>query len=121
LVVGKHVRVEKDISGAGFFDRLLRYVYLVADEVDEDDELASDAMVRSGHAKTLSVAPDNRYRDLLATAQDEDRQAGLCLWGACEQVDDKSEMQSDSPPTDPNCLIKGNISDKSYDRNYFSI
>ncbi|MFT7644510.1 MAG: micrococcal nuclease [Candidatus Paceibacteria bacterium] len=119
LVAGKHVRVEKDISGADFFDRLLRYVYLVADEVDEDDELVNDAMVRAGHAKTLAVAPDNRYRDLLATAQDEARRAGLGLWGACEQVDKKSEMQSDSHPADPNCLIKGNISDKSYGRNYF--
>lgn len=84
LVAGKHVRVEKDISGSDRFERLLSYVYLVADDVKDDDVLVNEAMVRAGYAKTLSMAPDNRYRDLFSSAQDEARRKGLGIWGLCE-------------------------------------
>jgi micrococcal nuclease len=119
LLKGQHVRVQKDITGADRYGRLLRYMYVVADEVDEDDQLVNLVIVQAGHAKTMAIAPDNRYRDLLATAQDEARREGLGLWSACEQSDDTEVRQQDSDPIDPNCTIKGNISEKSYGRNYF--
>lgn len=121
LVAGKHVRVEKDISGSDRFERLLRYVYLVAYDVQDDDVLVNEAMVRAGLAKTLAIAPDNRYRDLLSSAQDEARRKGLGIWGMCEQDDEAKIIIEDSQPTDPECIIKGNISESSYGRNYFVV
>jgi|AntRauTorckE6833_2_1112554.scaffolds.fasta_scaffold02049_5 micrococcal nuclease len=119
LVADAHINIEKDITGADLYDRLLRYVYLPSDDIAEDDVLVNEAMVRAGHAKTMAVAPDNRYRDLLASAQDEARRAGKGLWGVCPQEDDEEEMQADAEPTNDECLIKGNISAKSYGSTYF--
>ncbi len=119
LVDKKHIRIEKDISGSDTYERLLRYVYLPSEKSTEDDIFVNEAIVRAGHARTLAIAPDNRYRDLLATAQDEAKRAGQGMWGKCPDLIDESEYQEDSQPTDPNCIIKGNISAKSYGRNYF--
>ena len=119
LVDGKHIRIVKDISGSDQYGRLLRYVYLPSDSSEKDDVLVNESILRAGLAQTLSIAPDNRYRDLFATAQDEARRAGLGIWGACDLTDEESASQSDSQPTDPACIIKGNISAKSFGRNYF--
>jgi micrococcal nuclease len=119
LVTDAHINLEKDISGADRYDRLLRYVYLPANEIRADDVLVNEAVLRAGHAKTLAIAPDNRYRDLFASAQDEARRAERGLWGMCSQVDGAAERQADTQPTDEACVIKANISEKSYGRNYF--
>ena len=119
LVAGKPIRIEKDITGADQYDRLLRYVYLPSAAAAADDVLVNDALLRAGHARTLGIAPDNRYRDLFATAQDQARRAERGLWAICPQVDEERERQGDAQPTDSRCVIKGNISEKSYGRNYF--
>jgi micrococcal nuclease len=119
LVGGAHINLEKDISGTDLYDRLLRYIYLPADDIEDDEVLVNEAILRAGHAKTLAVAPDNRYRDLFATAQDEARRAGKGLWGKCPQEDDERELQADAMPTDSECVIKANISAKSYGSKYF--
>ena len=119
LAEGKRISIEKDISGADRYDRLLRYVYLPSATSSVDDVLVNEAVLRAGHARTMAIAPDNRYRDLFATAQDDARRGGLGLWSACPQIDDEKERQGDAEPTDSRCVIKGNISEKSYGRNYF--
>jgi micrococcal nuclease len=113
------VRIEKDISGADQYGRLLRYVYLPASESAADDVLVNEALIRAGHAQTLAIAPDNRYRDLFATAQEEAKQAQKGIWGQCDLLDPELIRQTDSQPSNPECTIKGNISEKSYGRNYF--
>jgi micrococcal nuclease len=119
LLTGEHVRIEKDISGADQYGRLLRYVYLPASESAADDVLVNEALIRAGHAQTLAIAPDNRYRDLFATAQEEAKQAQKGIWGQCDLLDPELIRQTDSQPSNPECTIKGNISEKSYGRNYF--
>jgi len=119
LVAGKPIRIEKDITGADQYDRLLRYVYLPSAAAAADDVLVNDALLRAGHARTLGIAPDNRYRDLFATAQEQAKQASRGIWGACDVLDEESASQSDSQPTDPACIIKGIVSAKSFGRNYF--
>ena len=120
MVDGQHIRIEKDISGSDRYDRLLRYVYLPSDDVTDDDVLVNEAILRAGHARTLAIAPDNRYRDLFATAQEEAKKAGKGIWGNCLSTEEvEEERQADSQPTDPTCIIKGNISEKAFGRNYF--
>jgi len=89
LVDSKHVRIEKDISESDRYDRLLRYVYLPADNPQADDVFVNEALVRAGHARIMSIAPDNRYRDLFATAQAEAKRAGRGIWGKCNKEKEK--------------------------------
>lgn len=120
LLTGAHIRIEKDISGADRYDRLLRYVYISADDPNEDDVFVNEKLVRDGFAKAYGEAPDNRYRDLLASAQEDAKQNKRGLWGACKQPEEESNRERDSEPEDPSCTIKGNISEKAYGRQYFT-
>ena len=118
LLKNEHIRIEKDISGADRYDRLLRYVYVPSDSPEEDDIFANEEMVRYGYAKTYGESPDNRYRDLLASAQEEAKEKGRGLWSTCEQDEENSLREVDAPH-DQSCTIKGNISEKGYGRLYF--
>ena len=121
LLKSKQVYIEKDITGADRYDRLLRYLYVPSDDIREDDVLVQDALLRAGWVRTLAIAPDNRYRDLFASAQEEAKQAERGIWGLCDLTPEEVvERQTDSDPVDPTCTIKGNISEKSYGRNYFT-
>ncbi|MFT7507211.1 MAG: micrococcal nuclease [Acidimicrobiales bacterium] len=120
LVNGVNVRLEKDISGADRYDRLLRYIYVPSNDIREDDVFINETMLREGYAKVLAIAPDNRYRDLFSSAQEEAKKDARGLWGACEQEDEVSLREVDSGPNNPSCTIKGNISEKAYGRNYFT-
>jgi micrococcal nuclease len=119
LVDGKHVRLEKDISGSDSYGRLLRYVYVPSDDPQVDDVFVNEALVRAGHARIMSIAPDNRYRYLFVAAEEEAKREGRGIWGMCDIAETPQERQADSDPTDPACVIKGNISEKSFGRNYF--
>jgi len=122
LLKEKQIYIEKDITGADRYDRLLRYIYVPSDDIREDDVLVQDALLRAGWARTLAIAPDTRYRDLFASAQEEAKRAELGIWGLCDPTEEVlAERQADSDPTDPSCTIKGNISEKSYGRNYFEV
>lgn len=121
LLKSKKIYIEKDITGADRYDRLLRYLYVPSDDIRDDDVLVQDAMLRAGWVRTLAIAPDTRYRDLFASAQEEAKRAELGIWGLCDPTEEVlAERQADASPSDPNCTIKGNISEKSYGRNFFT-
>lgn len=121
LLEDKDIRIEKDISGADRFDRLLRYVYIPADDPQDDDVFVNEVLLRQGYAQTLGQAPDNRYRDLFASAQSEAKEKERGLWGVCdyEESDAQALRENDSLPPSEDCIIKGNISEKGYGKNYF--
>jgi len=121
LLQDKDIKIEKDITGADRYDRLLRYVYIPADEPEDDDIFINELLLRQGYTRTLAIAPDNRYRDLFASAQKEAKEKGRGLWGECdyEQADTQALRESDTPPPNDKCTIKGNISEKGYGRKYF--
>ncbi len=119
-VEGKQVRIEKDISGADRYDRLLRYVYLIASDPKQDDVLVNEWLLHEGHAYTLAIAPDNRYRDLFASAQRAGKDAERGIWGACAYESADADLrEEDSAAPSQKCTIKGNISEKGYGKNYF--
>ncbi|GMQ95496.1 MAG: hypothetical protein BMS9Abin13_613 [Patescibacteria group bacterium] len=121
LVENKDIRIEKDISGVDRYDRYLRYIYIPADAPEEDDVFVNNLLVRQGYAFTFAIAPDNRYRDLLASAQEEAKKEERGLWGACdyEERDTQALRENDTLPPNNKCTIKGNISEKGYGKNYF--
>jgi micrococcal nuclease len=120
LLEDTNVRIEKDISGADAFDRILRYVYIPADDIQEDDLFVNQHLLREGYAVTNPVAPDNRYRDLFSSAQQHAKNNQKGMWGVCDMSEEVSDLREiDSQPADPSCDIKGNISEKAYGKNYF--
>jgi len=69
LILNKKVKLEKDITDQDIYGRWLRYVIL--EKENGDNLLVNDWLVRQGLAFDISSAPNNRYRNLLASAEEE--------------------------------------------------
>lgn len=124
LLEGETIRLEKDISGADRYGRLLRYIYVPSDDPAKDDVFVNEALVHAGFARVQPIAPDNRYSNLLSSSAASAREAGLGGWGACaswltEYASTHTRVATDSLPVDSECTIKGNISEKSFGKLYF--
>lgn len=74
LVDGKVVRLERDVSEADKYGRLLRYVWV-------GDLFVNAELVRLGYAQVVTYPPDVKYQDLFLQLQREAREAGRGLWG----------------------------------------
>lgn len=79
LVLGKEVRLVKDVSETDTYKRLLRYVYV-------EDIFVNEYLVREGFARASSYPPDVRHGDLFRDAEREAREAKRGLWadGVCD-------------------------------------
>jgi micrococcal nuclease len=73
LVLGKEIRLEKDISDADKYGRLLRYVYV-------GDIFVNEYLVREGYARASSYPPDVKYQELFREAEWEAREMKRGLW-----------------------------------------
>lgn len=124
LIEGKDITIKKDISGMDSFGRYLRYIFIPAEEPEDDDLFVNYWLVQNGFAFKDAIAPDNEYRDLLARAQEEAREAERGLWSdVCQYTAEYQsavslrEQGSEAPSKE--CIIKGNISEKGYGMLYF--
>lgn len=104
LVEGRRVRLEKDVSEADRYGRLLRYVYI-------DTLFVNDVLVREGFAHASSYPPDVKYQDKLREAEQSARHNQWGLWVECSTQD--AAQGTIAPvliPESPGaCTIKGNI------------
>ena len=73
LVEGKTVTLEKDVTEADVYGRLLRYVYV-------DGVFVNGELVRLGYARAISYPPDTKYQERLAQLEEEAREAGRGMW-----------------------------------------
>ena len=76
LVLGKRVRLEKDVSERDKFGRLLRYVWV-------GDKMVNLELIKEGYARVYTVPPDVKYQKLFQEAEQEARQFYRGLWGKC--------------------------------------
>ncbi len=76
LVLGKVVRLERDISETDRYGRLLRYVYI-------DDDLINEQLVKEGYALASPYPPDIKYQKLLEAAEGYARKNKSGLWNSC--------------------------------------
>jgi micrococcal nuclease len=76
LVLGKIIKLEKDISDTDKYGRLLRYVYV-------DNVFIDDYLVKNGDAKVMTIPPDTKYKDEFLQSQNYAKQNNLGLWGKC--------------------------------------
>lgn len=115
LVLGREVRLEKDVSETDRYKRLLRYVWA-------GDLMINEELVRTGYAKASTYPPDVKYADRFVVAEREARDGKRGLWAdnVCS-VQGASTQEPSNPitqlPDNSSCQIKGNINtggDKIY-------
>ena len=109
LVEGKVIQLEKDVSETDRYGRILRYVWL-------DNQMINQVLVEEGYAYAASFPPDIKHQDQLTLAEAEARELRRGLWSACNVArSNESDHQvlgtstDNTLPTD--CTIKGNISE----------
>ena len=90
LVEGRIVGLERDISETDRFGRLLRYVWV-------GGEMINEVLVDEGFALAATFPPDVKYESTFLLAQRHARAEGLGLWSAC--VD--AGLAPTGPPPSP--------------------
>jgi endonuclease YncB( thermonuclease family) len=80
LVEGQNVVLERDVSERDEFDRLLRNVWLV--DSGGSQVLVNLELVRLGFAAVTTFPPDEKYVDLLTSAQAAAQSEALGLWAS---------------------------------------
>lgn len=79
LVLGKTVRLTKDVSETDRYGRLLRFVWV-------GDALVNATMLRDGYAAILTIPPDVTKAEEFKQLQAEARSVGRGLWASCGSV-----------------------------------
>ncbi len=105
LVEGQTVGLERDISEADRFGRLLRYVWL-------NGEMINAKLVEDGYATASAFPPDVKHAELFAALSDRARAGELGLWGpacATPRPEPAADGECDHSGTGA-AVIKGNIS-----------
>lgn len=77
LVLGKTLRLERDVRETDKYGRLLRYAYL------PDGTLVNEALVKTGFAQAVTYPPDVKRAEQFAVAQKAAHDAHLGLWSKC--------------------------------------
>jgi micrococcal nuclease len=78
LPLGTAVRVERDVVGRDDYGRLLGYVHRASDGLFVNREL-----VRRGHARPLTIAPNDLYAAAFATDARSAEAADVGMWASC--------------------------------------
>jgi micrococcal nuclease len=73
MIIGKEIRLEKDVTEKDEYGRLLRYVYV-------DNLFVNVEMVRLGLARVEEIKPNVKYSDLFLETENKARKAGRCVW-----------------------------------------
>jgi len=76
LVLGKEVKLVKDVSETDKYGRLLRFVYI-------GNQMIDDELVKVGAAKIETVPPDVEFKDQFLQSQNFAKENKLGLWGKC--------------------------------------
>jgi len=98
LVEGKKVRLEKDISETDKYGRLLRYIWI-------GNQMVNEILVKEGFAFSSSYPPDIKYQERFRAAETDARVSNKGLWEQCSNIAGEKTIL---PIGD--CVLKGNIS-----------
>lgn len=101
LVLGKEVRLEKDVSETDKYGRLLRYVYV---EKEGKEVMVNEQLVFDGFAFARTYPPDVKYQEKFRAAEQVAREKSSGLWSSC-------------PISESKTGYKTNIATKSADGN----
>ena len=87
LVLGKTVKLVKDVSETDKYGRLLRYVYIEGGPSTGSGQTSlfvDDYLVKFGAAKIMTVPPDTEFKDEFLSSQNYAKENNLGLWSACK-------------------------------------
>lgn len=76
LILGKGIKLIKDTSEVDKYGRLLRYVYI-------GDDFINDDLVKNGFARVMTVPPDTKFKEEFKNLENYARVNKLGLWGKC--------------------------------------
>ncbi len=79
LILGKEVRLVKDVSEVGKYGRLVRYIYL------EDETFVNELIVREGYGKVYWYEPDVTLCSIIQKAENYARENKLGIWKENEE------------------------------------
>lgn len=77
LVLGKEVRLEKDISDRDKYGRLLRYVYV-------SELFINKELVITGYARASTFPPDIKFQNIFLESEKIAKEKNLGLWSSCD-------------------------------------
>jgi micrococcal nuclease len=84
LLTGKVVRLEFDTRCTDIHERMLAYVYLPGGEVNGEDLLVNEWLIRNGYAEVYEAFDDILLAEVLYTAEYAAKGSNAGLWAACE-------------------------------------
>lgn len=91
LVDGQTVDLEKDVSERDKYGRLLRYVWV-------GDQLVNEYLVREGFAHSSTYPPDVKYQSRFLEAERLAREEGKGLWGNfCDTWQEPTPTKAPTP------------------------
>lgn len=99
LVLGKVVKLEKDVSDRDKYGRLLRYVWVSSQPQDNSgtqEIFVNDYLVREGYAHAVTYPPDVRYSELFRQSEAKAREEGKGLWSECAGNNVNNEQDNSS-------------------------
>lgn len=96
LVLDKEVKLVKDISETDKYDRLLRYVYL-------DGDFVNEMIVREGHGEAYPYSPDTTLCPLIQEAEDEAKEEEKGIWAVEEVVEAETPPEEESDDSGYDC------------------
>ena len=73
IIIGKEIRLEKDVTEKDEYGRLLRYVYV-------DNLFVNAEMIRLGLARVEEIKPNVKYSELFLEEENKARKASRCIW-----------------------------------------
>lgn len=76
LVEGQEVKLKRDVSDVDKYGRLLRYVYV-------GDEFINQKLVALGAATAIRVEPDITNYEILKQVEDEAKASRVGMWSVC--------------------------------------
>jgi micrococcal nuclease len=79
-LLGKSVRLERDVETHDLYGRRLAYVYV-------DGERYDDELLRLGYARLLVIEPNYLHARTMLDAELDAKRRGAGLWSACDAVD----------------------------------
>lgn len=111
LLRGQKLQLIKDIEERDNFGRLVRFVKIINE--GKDNIFVNKYLIENGFAKYKS-SENIEFQSELVKAQARAQSEFLDLWKNCpiENPINKTaqRLEASSEPTDPKCIIKGNIS-----------
>ena len=83
LVEGKIIYMTADVNPADRYDRLLRFIFLGLDDVDDINKSVNARLVREGYAKASIYRPNTTYQDVFRALELEARANNIGIWKNC--------------------------------------